>query len=257
MTVLLPLHVCRQWHLGSEDNSIAFQIVLQFLTIVLANAASEIKNFFQDEENNVDDTELDREPAVADQAEHQGTEILPVQDENPPHTTQEVHPQREAIKKKMSQAPLKNPIPKKKTRTEMNAPDDSVTQALKLMKDSAQNANDPYISYGLNIAHEMRKYDAVTLACVKHSISNILFQADMGYYRSGYASSVSFNATPNNQHYGYTSGYTPSSITSTPAPSPSSTATHHSLQAREADDGHVVNDMSTGDEVLSQIIEDL
>ncbi|XP_078044192.1 uncharacterized protein LOC144473822 [Augochlora pura] len=38
---------------------------------------------------------------------------------------------------------------------------------------------DPYFTFGQHVANELRKYDARTLAHVKHAINNIIFDADM------------------------------------------------------------------------------
>lgn len=85
-------------------------------------------------EGNIDDTVFEQELPAAEGAEvlreQQGTKILPTQDKNSPRETEKVESQRETALKKKAQVLVKNPVPKKKALTEINAPDDSVTKAL-------------------------------------------------------------------------------------------------------------------------------
>ncbi|XP_069670329.1 uncharacterized protein [Periplaneta americana] len=61
--------------------------------------------------------------------------------------------------------------------------DDNVHEAFKLLKDCIQSYSDPYYTYGQYIAHELRKYDPITLAHVKNAISNVIFEADTGKFQ--------------------------------------------------------------------------
>jgi len=83
-------------------------------------------------------------------------------------------------------------------------------EAFDILKSSVTTPTDPYFTYGQHIANELRKYDPSTLAQVKHAISNVIFEADMGKYSYGY----------------YTQNYSQSrrseSIIRTPTPSPAS-----------------------------------
>lgn len=61
--------------------------------------------------------------------------------------------------------------------------DQSVNEAFTLLQQCVNNTNtaqlsDPHTAFGQYIASELRKYDPVTLAHVKHSICNIIFEAD-------------------------------------------------------------------------------
>ncbi|KAJ8723166.1 hypothetical protein PYW08_003078 [Mythimna loreyi] len=56
---------------------------------------------------------------------------------------------------------------------------EQLARSLKVVQHISAN-RDPYIAFGNYIASELRKYDPRTLACVKHSIHNVIFQADLG-----------------------------------------------------------------------------
>ncbi|XP_052747557.1 uncharacterized protein LOC128199936 [Bicyclus anynana] len=85
---------------------------------------------------------------------------------------------------------------KKRTkRTEPNdLTDNAISEALTLLQQCASDSaasekHDSYDVYGQYVANELRKYDAFTLAHVKHAINKIFFEADMGAYPS-YTASV-------------------------------------------------------------------
>uniref|UniRef100_A0A2H1WMB4 SFRICE_037998 n=1 Tax=Spodoptera frugiperda TaxID=7108 RepID=A0A2H1WMB4_SPOFR len=63
--------------------------------------------------------------------------------------------------------------------SEYDAENQMIEEALEVMRKQNDSSNDPYIAFGMHIAAELRKYDATTLTKVKHSISNILYEADM------------------------------------------------------------------------------
>ncbi|KAL1497237.1 hypothetical protein ABEB36_008230 [Hypothenemus hampei] len=69
---------------------------------------------------------------------------------------------------------------RKKLQVNASNTDKMTDQALPVLQPSVGASNDPYITYALNMANELRKYDAQTRAHVKKAISNILFEADMG-----------------------------------------------------------------------------
>lgn len=63
----------------------------------------------------------------------------------------------------------------------MDAENKMLEDAIELMRKQDQCSNDPYVAFGMHIAAELRKYDTITLTRVKHSINNIIYEADMGY----------------------------------------------------------------------------
>lgn len=82
-----------------------------------------------------------------------------------------------------------------------------VTEAYKALKTvtAEKLVRDGNTLYGDYVADRLRSYDTFTQAQVKHRISNILFEADMGYYRgyqtynmprSDTSQNTSFIATP-------------------------------------------------------------
>ncbi|CAK1590439.1 unnamed protein product [Parnassius mnemosyne] len=87
--------------------------------------------------------------------------------------------------------------------------DESISEAFQLLHQCAQSQQletDSYTPFRQYIATELRKYDHITLTCLKHAISQIIFEADTGRYRP--------------ENYGYyspTSSYTerPSESTTT------------------------------------------
>ncbi|XP_069684004.1 uncharacterized protein [Periplaneta americana] len=70
---------------------------------------------------------------------------------------------------------------RKRKKVQDNSDSDKMMgQALHILQSSPNASNDPYFAFALNLANELRKYDAQTLAHVKRAIANILFEADMG-----------------------------------------------------------------------------
>lgn len=116
----------------------------------------------------------------------------------------------------------------KKKKIEYDNP--MVKSAYELLKKTADN-DDPYTSYGLHIANELKKYDKGTLACVKHAINNIIFQADMGNYSpNDYCPREYYNQP---QQYGHTTST--STVSSPPAPpSPTLESTNRPSPAETA-----------------------
>lgn len=53
--------------------------------------------------------------------------------------------------------------------------------AIEFMRKQDECSNDPCLAFGMHIAAELKKYDAITLTRVKHSINNIIYEADMQY----------------------------------------------------------------------------
>ncbi|RZF39461.1 hypothetical protein LSTR_LSTR000982 [Laodelphax striatellus] len=54
------------------------------------------------------------------------------------------------------------------------------SQSQKLLQSSTDVSHDPFYTYGLHIANELRRYNPQTLAHVKRAFADILFRADMG-----------------------------------------------------------------------------
>ncbi|CAF4935764.1 unnamed protein product [Pieris macdunnoughi] len=105
-----------------------------------------------------------------------------------------------------------------------------VMSAYELLKKTA-DSDDPYTSYGLHIANELKKYNKGTLACVKHAINNIIFQADMGNYSPNVNCRREYYNQP--QQYGYTTST--STVSSPPAPpSPTLESTNRQSLAETA-----------------------
>ncbi|KAL0893715.1 hypothetical protein ABMA27_013862 [Loxostege sticticalis] len=61
------------------------------------------------------------------------------------------------------------------------------------------SGDDPYITFGLHIASELRKYDARTLTNVKHAIHNIIFQADTNFYQGNKTYHINFPKETSNE----------------------------------------------------------
>lgn len=113
--------------------------------------------------------------------------------------------------------------------------DESISEAFQLLHQFAQPQQpetDSYTAFGQYIATELRKYDHITLTYVKHAISQIIFEADTGRYRSEnygyYSSTSSYTERPSEStttQLPSTSLHTerPSESTMTPLPSTSST----------------------------------
>ncbi|CAH2005767.1 unnamed protein product [Acanthoscelides obtectus] len=82
----------------------------------------------------------------------------------------------------------------KRKAAEQDVDSQMINEALKIIQSSANSSNDPYFTYALNLANELRKYDPTTLAHVKRAFANILFDADMGVYStpSPYSSGTTF-----------------------------------------------------------------
>lgn len=113
----------------------------------------------------------------------------------------------------------------KKKKIEYDNP--MVKSAYELLKKTADN-DDPYTSYGLHIANKLKKYDKHTLACVKHAINNIMFQADIGNY-----SPNDYCPREYYKQYGYTTST--STVSSPPAPpSPTLESTNRPSPAETA-----------------------
>ncbi|XP_034837946.1 uncharacterized protein [Maniola hyperantus] len=62
---------------------------------------------------------------------------------------------------------------------EYDAENKMLEDALEEMRKQSDNSNDLYVAFGMHVAAELRKYDPITLARVKHSINTIIFDADM------------------------------------------------------------------------------
>ncbi|XP_063822244.1 uncharacterized protein LOC135072230 [Ostrinia nubilalis] len=88
------------------------------------------------------------------------------QTEQPPLTTQAVP------------APPHNLLKRKYCTIDDGRPGSSKISQSSHIPQQIEQSHDPYVSFGLHIASELRKYDALTLAHVKHAINNIIFQAD-------------------------------------------------------------------------------
>lgn len=71
-----------------------------------------------------------------------------------------------------------------------------VSQTLEILQLSATASKDPYFTYALNLANDLRKYDAHTLSYVKRAIANILFEADVGRLPSYPAASCGSDLHP-------------------------------------------------------------
>lgn len=63
--------------------------------------------------------------------------------------------------------------------SEYDAENQMIEEALEVMRKQNDSSNDPYVAFGMHIAAELRKYDATMFTRVKHSISTILYEADM------------------------------------------------------------------------------
>ncbi|XP_028128308.1 uncharacterized protein LOC114324639 [Diabrotica virgifera virgifera] len=73
--------------------------------------------------------------------------------------------------------------------SEKNLDPKLINEALHILQSSANYSKDPFFTYALNLANELRKYDPQTLAHVKRGISNIIFDADIGEFSGSNASS--------------------------------------------------------------------
>lgn len=73
---------------------------------------------------------------------------------------------------------------KRKTSTQTDSDSKVMMDALKLLQSSVNVSSDPYYTFAVNLANDLRKYDPYTLAHVKRAISNVLFDADMGVFSS-------------------------------------------------------------------------
>ncbi|KAF9408106.1 hypothetical protein HW555_012080 [Spodoptera exigua] len=63
--------------------------------------------------------------------------------------------------------------------SEYDAENQVIEEALEVMRRQNDSSNVPYVSFGMHIAAELRKYDATMFTRVKHSINTILYEADM------------------------------------------------------------------------------
>ncbi|KAH9645928.1 hypothetical protein HF086_011390 [Spodoptera exigua] len=63
--------------------------------------------------------------------------------------------------------------------SEYDAENQMIEEALEVMRRQNDSSNDPYVSFGMHIAAELRKYDGTMFTRVKHSINTILYEADM------------------------------------------------------------------------------
>lgn len=66
-------------------------------------------------------------------------------------------------------------------RTFQEAEDQMLNDAIEVVRKHSNTKDDPYVAFGMHVAAELRKYDNITLTEVKHSINNILYDADMRY----------------------------------------------------------------------------
>lgn len=74
------------------------------------------------------------------------------------------------------------PSAKRKRRKTERQEDETQTimnTALQVLQSSVSTSSDPYFSYALYLANELRKYDPVTLAGVKRAFGDIIYDADM------------------------------------------------------------------------------
>ncbi|XP_072379193.1 uncharacterized protein [Diabrotica undecimpunctata] len=88
-----------------------------------------------------------------------------------------------------SKCRTKNNEVKQKVTSEKDVDPKLINEALQILQSSANYSKDPFFTYALNLANELRKYDQQTLAHVKRGISNIIFDADMGIFSGSNASS--------------------------------------------------------------------
>jgi hypothetical protein len=63
--------------------------------------------------------------------------------------------------------------------SQYDAENQMIEEALEVMRKQNDSINDPYVAFGMHIAAELRKYYATMFTRVKHSISTILYEADM------------------------------------------------------------------------------
>nr|CAH7722699.1 unnamed protein product [Callosobruchus chinensis] len=95
-------------------------------------------------------------------------------------TTEEQEPQCSTFRAPATSRTQKSGI-KRKT-SEQDVDSKVMNEALQVIQSSVPSSNDPYFTYALNSANELRKYDAKTLAHIKRAFANIIFDADMGVY---------------------------------------------------------------------------
>ncbi|KAF5301174.1 hypothetical protein FQR65_LT19277 [Abscondita terminalis] len=74
--------------------------------------------------------------------------------------------------------------------------DSMMRKAMQILKSSVNSSNDAYVTYALNLANELRKYDQKTLEHVKRALTNVLFEADMGMYSALFNMTILSNTHP-------------------------------------------------------------
>lgn len=107
--------------------------------------------------------------------------------------------------------------------------DKMMGQALQILQSSVSASNDPLFTYALNLANELRKYDAQTLAHVKRAFANILFEADMGRLSSYPTTSYGSDLHPQQGYLSSSGTSSPHDYGSQTSSGPTSPALSHSI----------------------------